>query len=218
MVTAALVVATRFRLAIALVLCAAVSGLALFALLELGSHRDLIPYSEPWAMLLFVLLSLGLVMRREQRRIASVRLFRAEWELAGLSGKRLSSWRCAIAWGRRFRRWCWTPLGSSVRTRRTTSRRSGPRSIGWRPLDSSSQCWRRTSSRASSAAYRWMRSASFVATPELASGAVRRLPRQVGLPQNRAIHANAHLRRLDVVVADVMRVLRGVREDVPSFS
>jgi hypothetical protein len=84
MVTVSLVVATRFRVAIALVLLTGASATALYFFLDLRVHRDLVPVSEPWSMFGFLLLALGLVMMREQRRIASVQLFRAEWELLAL--------------------------------------------------------------------------------------------------------------------------------------
>jgi hypothetical protein len=84
MVTVSLVVATRLRVAIGLVLLTGGTALALYFFLHMGAHPEIVPYSEPWAMLVFLVLSVGLVMMREQRRIASVRLFRAEWELVAL--------------------------------------------------------------------------------------------------------------------------------------
>jgi hypothetical protein len=84
MVMVSLVVATRFWIAIALVLLTGANAIAVYLFLHMGAHKDIVPLSEPWSMLVFLLLALGLVLMREQRRVASVRLFRAEWELVAL--------------------------------------------------------------------------------------------------------------------------------------
>jgi hypothetical protein len=84
MVIVSLVLATRFWVAIAIVLLTGANAIALYFFLHMGAHKDIVPLSEPWSMLVFQLLAIGLVMMREQRRVASVRLFRAEWELVAL--------------------------------------------------------------------------------------------------------------------------------------
>jgi hypothetical protein len=84
MVMVSLVVATRFWVAIAIVLLTGANAIAVYLFLHMGARKDIVPLSEPWSMLVFLLLAVGLVMMREQRRVASVRLFRAEWELVAL--------------------------------------------------------------------------------------------------------------------------------------
>jgi hypothetical protein len=84
MVMVSLVVATRFWVAIALVLSTGANAIAVYFFVHMGAHKEIVPLAEPWSMLVFQLLAIGLVMMREQRRVASVRLFRAEWELVAM--------------------------------------------------------------------------------------------------------------------------------------
>jgi hypothetical protein len=56
--------------------------LALYVLLDLGSQQYRLPYADPWTTLLYCAVGIGLVISREQRRTASVRLLREEVEAA----------------------------------------------------------------------------------------------------------------------------------------
>lgn len=68
----------RRWLGIGLILVVAAAGMAEFFVLNLGQHRDLVPLSEPWILVVFVLIALIASRMREQRRLASVQLLRAE--------------------------------------------------------------------------------------------------------------------------------------------
>jgi hypothetical protein len=84
MIALGLVAATRRWLGTALILVTAVIALVQYFALHLGLHKDLIPLSAPWVLVVFVLIALISSRMREQRRLASVQLLRAETEATAL--------------------------------------------------------------------------------------------------------------------------------------
>jgi hypothetical protein len=84
MVALAMIAASRFRIGLALIVATAVNAMALFYVLHLGAHKELIPFAEPWEVLVFLLIAVIALRMREQRLIASVRLLRAEAEVSSL--------------------------------------------------------------------------------------------------------------------------------------
>jgi hypothetical protein len=76
--------ASRYGLTLALILVTAADALALYFGLQLGRHKDVIVMAEPSVTLVFVLVALLSLRLREQRRVASVQLLRAETEAAAL--------------------------------------------------------------------------------------------------------------------------------------
>jgi hypothetical protein len=79
-----LVLARRLWLAITLVLAVAVEAFAIFYLLHLDAHKDIMATAEPWPIAVYVGIGIALSLLREQRRLASMRVLRAEWEAAAL--------------------------------------------------------------------------------------------------------------------------------------
>lgn len=84
MIALGLVAATRRWLGAALILITAAVALAQYFALHLGLHKDLIPLSAPWVLVVCVLIALISSRMREQRRLASVQLLRAETEATAL--------------------------------------------------------------------------------------------------------------------------------------
>jgi hypothetical protein len=68
-----------------LVLLVALEGIVLFYTLHFDDMRDRIPITEPWPLLNYLLIAVALLLLREQRRVASVRLLRADREMAALA-------------------------------------------------------------------------------------------------------------------------------------
>ena len=84
MIALGLAAATRRWLGTALILVTAVVALVQYFGLHLGLHKDLIPLSAPWVLVVFVLIALISSRMREQRRLASVQLLRAETEATAM--------------------------------------------------------------------------------------------------------------------------------------
>jgi hypothetical protein len=84
MVALALVTASRFWIGLALIVTTAANAMALYYALHLDAHKELIPFAEPWEVLVFLLIAVVALRMREQRLIASVRLLRAEAEVSSL--------------------------------------------------------------------------------------------------------------------------------------
>jgi hypothetical protein len=84
MVALALMAASRFRIGLALIVATAANAMGLFYVLHLDVHKELIPFAEPWEVLVFLLIAVIALRMREQRLIASVRLLRAEAEVSSL--------------------------------------------------------------------------------------------------------------------------------------
>lgn len=84
MASIAIVMARRFWLALALVAFTAASAVALYFLIPLTAHRDIVPLADPWAVLVFFGIGVALLLMREQRQLARVGLLRAEWQLSAL--------------------------------------------------------------------------------------------------------------------------------------
>jgi hypothetical protein len=75
--------APRHRwLSLAMVALIAAEGIAIFYGCHFDRLRDRIPMREPWPLLLHLLIAAALLTMREQRRVASVRLLRADREMA----------------------------------------------------------------------------------------------------------------------------------------
>jgi hypothetical protein len=62
-----------------------VEALALFYVNHFDRMRDRIPASEPWSILIYCLIGCALVLTREHRRVASLRLLRAERDVVMLA-------------------------------------------------------------------------------------------------------------------------------------
>jgi hypothetical protein len=89
MVLIGLVAASRVWLGVLLIAITAVDALVLYFMLHLGQHKDLIVASEPWVTLTFMIIGIVALVMREQRRLASVRLLRAEAETSALHRRAL---------------------------------------------------------------------------------------------------------------------------------
>jgi hypothetical protein len=75
--------APRHRwLSLAMVVLVAAQGIAIFYACHFELLRDRMPASEPWPLVLHLLIAMALLAMREQRRVASVRLLRADREAA----------------------------------------------------------------------------------------------------------------------------------------
>jgi hypothetical protein len=84
MLSLGLTAAGRFGMSCALIVVSGADALVVYFALQLGAHKDLIALSEPWACMVFMVLALCSRHLREQRRVASVRLLRAETEAEAL--------------------------------------------------------------------------------------------------------------------------------------
>jgi hypothetical protein len=84
MVSLGLTVASRFRLGAILIAVTAVSAAAVWFILDLGSRRDVLPLAEPWITLSFTFIGLVSARILDHRRVASIRLLRAEAEASAL--------------------------------------------------------------------------------------------------------------------------------------
>ncbi len=84
MVLMGLVVARRLWISVALLIGTGIVTLVLFFSLGLGTHRDLISFAEPWVTLVVMGIGLAAAVMRDQRRLASLRLLRAESEMSAL--------------------------------------------------------------------------------------------------------------------------------------
>jgi hypothetical protein len=78
MLSIPLIAGRRIWLGALLVLLFLTESMVLYSTLHMASMRDRITLGEPWTTFLFALFALGYLVVREQRRIASVRLLRAE--------------------------------------------------------------------------------------------------------------------------------------------
>jgi hypothetical protein len=80
------VAAPRHRwLSLALVVLIAAEALVLFYAYHFDALRNRIPMSEPWTLLIYLLIAGALLVMRDQRRVASIRILRADRERAGLT-------------------------------------------------------------------------------------------------------------------------------------
>jgi hypothetical protein len=77
--------ASRFGLSLALVLLTAVDAMTVYFWLNLGAHKDIIASAEPWVSLIVLVVALSSLRLREQRRVASLHLLRAETEVKALN-------------------------------------------------------------------------------------------------------------------------------------
>jgi hypothetical protein len=84
MVALGITAASRFGLSLALILVTAIAALALYVGLDLAAHKDVTPIVEPWVTMVFLLIALLSLWMREQRRVASLRLLRAETQATAL--------------------------------------------------------------------------------------------------------------------------------------
>lgn len=84
MIALGLAAATRRWLGVVLILVTAAVALAEYFALDLGLHKELIPLSSPWVLVVYVLIALISSRMREQRRLASVQLLRAETEATAM--------------------------------------------------------------------------------------------------------------------------------------
>jgi hypothetical protein len=84
MVVLALAAPRRRWLSRTLVLLVAVQGIVLFYALRFDAMRDRIPMVEPWPLLNYLLIAIALLLLRDQRRLASLLLLRADRETAAL--------------------------------------------------------------------------------------------------------------------------------------
>lgn len=75
---------TRFRLGVVLIVLTAANAIALWFILDLGSHRDIIAYAEPWATVIYMCIGLVSLVLLEQRQITSLKLMRARAEASAM--------------------------------------------------------------------------------------------------------------------------------------
>jgi hypothetical protein len=85
MVMVPLFLPRRVRLVMVLEAILLGEALALFFLFDLSTKRDFMPLIEPWSAFLFAGAGVLLVLQREQRHAASLRLLRAQRELAAMT-------------------------------------------------------------------------------------------------------------------------------------
>jgi hypothetical protein len=83
-IVAALAAPRRRWIGLTIIFVAAIEGLAIFYLFHFDALRDRIPMAEPWPILLYALVAMGLLVMREQRRVASLWRLRADREAAAL--------------------------------------------------------------------------------------------------------------------------------------
>jgi hypothetical protein len=87
MVWLALLAPRRLWLSLLLVFSVAAEGFVFFYVAHFETLRDRISMSEPWSLLYFLLIALALLATGEQRRVASIRLLRADRETAVLTNQ-----------------------------------------------------------------------------------------------------------------------------------
>jgi hypothetical protein len=74
----------RLWLGLLLTLCLVVEGFVLYHAYHFNRLGDRIPSGEPWTLLLYLLIGIALLAMRDQRRVMSLRLLRAERQAATL--------------------------------------------------------------------------------------------------------------------------------------
>jgi hypothetical protein len=89
MVALGLTLTSRFELGVILIILTAIDAVAIWFGLRLGAHRDIVSVAEPWVTLVFMLVGLVSLRMVEQRRIASIRLLRAEAQASALHRRAL---------------------------------------------------------------------------------------------------------------------------------
>lgn len=89
MVALGLTVTSRSKLGVVLIVITALTAIAFWFILDLGAHRDIISVAEPWVTLVYMLIGLLSLRNLEQRRLASIRLLRADAEAAALHRRAL---------------------------------------------------------------------------------------------------------------------------------
>jgi hypothetical protein len=82
MIMIAPITAARVRLAVPLLLLTTLFPLVLWFALDFGSRRDLIPFAEPWTLVVYFLIAIIAMVMREQRRAAAIELLHYEAETA----------------------------------------------------------------------------------------------------------------------------------------
>jgi hypothetical protein len=82
-------VASRFWLGLGLVFLTAAEALTLYFVLDMGAHKDRISLTEPWPVLVYLVIGIATLVARDQRRLASLRLLRAESEASALRQRAL---------------------------------------------------------------------------------------------------------------------------------
>jgi hypothetical protein len=80
-----LLVPRRWWLSLTVMALLALEGVTLFYADHIDWLRALVPMSEPWTMLPYLVIGCALVATREHRRVASLRRLRAEREIAVLT-------------------------------------------------------------------------------------------------------------------------------------
>jgi hypothetical protein len=84
MVVLGLVAVSRRFMGIGLIVATALNGIVLYFVLGMGAQKDRIPLAEPWIMLVFMVIAIALQVMQEHRRVASIRLLRAQAEISAL--------------------------------------------------------------------------------------------------------------------------------------
>jgi hypothetical protein len=85
MVVLALAAPRHLWLSLTLVVLVAAEGFVFFYAYHFDAMQNRIPMSEPWSFLVYLLIAGALLVLREQRRVASIRILRADRERAALT-------------------------------------------------------------------------------------------------------------------------------------
>jgi MYXO-CTERM domain-containing protein len=75
---------TRFKLGVVLIVMTAANAIVLWFILDLGAHRDIVPFAEPWVTVIYMFVGLVSLFLLEQRQITSIKLMRARAEASAM--------------------------------------------------------------------------------------------------------------------------------------